>query len=44
MAFDYEVVRRADEAVLAVGHTVHATVGRGGRPLRLPARVKELLA
>ena len=43
LAFDYQVVRRADEAVLAVGHTVHATVDRGGRPVRLPARVKELL-
>jgi acyl-CoA thioester hydrolase len=44
LAFDYEVVRRGDDAVLAVGHTIHATIGRGGRPVRLPARVKELLA
>jgi acyl-CoA thioester hydrolase len=44
LAFDYEIVRRADAAILAIGHTVHATVDRGGRPVRLPARVKELLA
>ena len=44
LAFDYEVVRRCDAAVLAVGHTIHATIGRAGRPVRLPARVKELLS
>jgi acyl-CoA thioester hydrolase len=43
LAFDYEVVRCGDGAVLAVGHTIHATIDRGGRPVRLPARVKELL-
>lgn len=43
LAFDYEIVRRADEVAMAVGHTVHATVDRGGRPVRLPARVKTLL-
>jgi acyl-CoA thioester hydrolase len=44
LAFDYEIVRRGDAAVLAVGHTIHATIDRAGRPVRLPARVKELLA
>jgi acyl-CoA thioester hydrolase len=44
LAFDYDVVRRADAAVVATGYTVHATIDRGGRPVRLPARVKELLA
>ena len=44
MQFDYDVVRQADGALLATGHTVHAAIGRGGRPTRLPARVKELLA
>jgi acyl-CoA thioester hydrolase len=44
LAFDYEIVRRADAAVVATGHTVHATLDRTGRPVRLPARVKELLA
>lgn len=42
--FDYEVVRRADGAVVATGHTVHATIDRQGRPVRLPERVKDLFA
>lgn len=44
MRFDYDVVRRADGALLATGHTVHAAIDRQGRPTRLPSRVKELLA
>lgn len=40
--FDYEVIRRADGAVLATGHTVHATIDRNGRPMRMPDRVKGL--
>lgn len=43
LAFDYEIVRRADAVVVAAGHTVHATIDRAGRPVRLPPRVKELL-
>lgn len=43
LAFDYEVVRPHDTCVVATGSTVHAAVDRGGRPVRLPARVKELL-
>ena len=35
--FDYEVVRTADGAVLAGGHTVHASLDRG-RPAAAPAR------
>ena len=42
--FDYEVIRRADGAALATGHTVHATVDRNGRPVRMPERVKDLFA
>jgi acyl-CoA thioester hydrolase len=42
--FTYEVVRRADAVLLATGHTVHASIDRGGRPCRLPDRVRELLA
>jgi acyl-CoA thioester hydrolase len=44
LAFDYEIVRRGDGAVLAAGHTIHATIDRAGRPVRIPARVKELIA
>jgi len=41
--FTYEIVRSQDEAVLATGHTVHASIDRNGRPCRLPDRVRELL-
>ena len=43
LAFDYTVSRPADGTFIASGHTIHATVDRAGRPVRLPARVKELL-
>jgi acyl-CoA thioester hydrolase len=42
--FDYEAARRSDGIVLATGYTVHATTDRGGRPMRMPDRVKELFA
>lgn len=44
IGFDYEVVRRTDSQLIASGHTVHVTLDRSGRPVRLPARVRELLA
>jgi acyl-CoA thioester hydrolase len=42
LAFDYTVSRPADDTLIAAGHTVHATVDRTGRIVRLPARVKDL--
>jgi acyl-CoA thioester hydrolase len=44
LAFDYELVRRSDLALVASGSTTHVTIDRTGRPVRLPARVRELLA
>jgi acyl-CoA thioester hydrolase len=44
LAFEYEIVRCEDGATVAVGRTVHATIGPTGRPLRIPPRVRELLA
>ena len=41
--FAYEVVRSADQATIASGATVHATLDRTGRPCRLPERVKSIL-
>lgn len=43
MRFDYEVRRNGEELALASGHTVHAALDAGGRPCRLPARVREIL-
>jgi acyl-CoA thioester hydrolase len=40
--FMYDLVRAADEALLATGYTIHAAVDRGGRPCRLPERVRNL--
>ena len=42
VAFTYEVVRPADSLLVATGRTMHASIDRGGRPCRLPDRVKEL--
>lgn len=42
--FEYEAIRRADHVLLATGHTVHATIDREGRPMRMPERVKDLFA
>ena len=42
--FIYEIMRVADQALLVTGNTVHAALGRGGRPSRLPDRVRTLLA
>jgi acyl-CoA thioester hydrolase len=40
--FGYQVVRPADGATLATGHTVHAALDRNGRPCRLPERARSL--
>lgn len=42
--FDYEATRQQDGVLLATGHTVHATIDRDGRPVRMPDRVKDLFA
>ncbi len=44
LAFGYQVLRGADGAVLADGHTVHAAVDRTGRPRRIPDDIRRLLA
>ena len=38
--FDYHLVRASDQAPLAAGHTVHASLSPEGRPRRLPERVR----
>ena len=44
LRFDYEVRRSIDQVITAVGSTVHAAVDHGGRPTRLPAALREMLA
>lgn len=41
--FRYEVLREADGAVLCTGATLHACLGRNGRPTSLPAELTKLL-
>ena len=42
--FTYEIIRSADNAPIATGTTVHATLDRNGRPCRLPERVRSILS
>jgi acyl-CoA thioester hydrolase len=42
--FDYELLRAGEAEPAALGHTVHAALDPDGRPCRLPARVREMLA
>lgn len=43
LRFAYEARREADGLLLATGHTTHACVGHGGKPVRLPEAVVRLL-
>jgi len=42
LRFDYEIARSEDRATLVVGHTVHASLDRDGKPRRLPARASDI--
>jgi acyl-CoA thioester hydrolase len=42
LRFDYEVFRPSDGLTIARGHTVHASIDRGGRPCRIPPRARQL--
>jgi acyl-CoA thioester hydrolase len=44
LRFDYRVVRAVDGALLAAGHTVHASLDPAGRPRRLPAQAQAIFA
>lgn len=41
LAFDYEMT--GPGGLVALGATVHATMDRTGRPIRMPARIKALV-
>lgn len=42
LRFDYELVRSADQVVVAIGRTVHVSINADGRACRLPERVRTL--
>jgi acyl-CoA thioester hydrolase len=41
--FDYDMRIAADGTLVATGHTEHAVLGAGGRPCRVPDRVRQVL-
>jgi acyl-CoA thioester hydrolase len=43
LTFRYDVTREGESAVLCTGSTVHACLGKGGRPVRLPGWVAALV-
>ncbi|MEO8069961.1 MAG: thioesterase family protein [Acidobacteriota bacterium] len=44
MEFSYEVMMKSQSAIAATARTVHAALGRDGRPCRLPDRIREAFA
>jgi acyl-CoA thioester hydrolase len=44
MEFTYEIVLRDDQSVAASGRTVHAALDLGGKPCRLPDRIRQVFA
>jgi acyl-CoA thioester hydrolase len=42
MRFTYRILRAADRAAVASGHTEHAAVNTQGRPCRLPERIRKV--
>jgi acyl-CoA thioester hydrolase len=44
MAFDYRVTVAGHPDQAASGQTVHAALGRDGRPVRLPERIRKVFA
>ncbi|MBX5480298.1 MAG: acyl-CoA thioesterase [Myxococcaceae bacterium] len=42
LAFSYEIRREGDGQLLCTGRTIHACVGKDGRPMRLPEAVTRL--
>ena len=42
--FSYEVILKSSGEISATGTTMHAALGRDGRPCRLPDRIREAFA
>jgi acyl-CoA thioester hydrolase len=42
--FTYEVAVNSQPEIVALGRTMHAAMGRDGRPCRLPDRIREAFA
>jgi acyl-CoA thioester hydrolase len=44
LEFRYEVSVKGQDGIVATGRTVHAAIGRDGRPCRLPSAIIEALS
>src|SRR5438874_11960472 len=44
LEFTYEIVGRGGQSVTASGHTIHAALDRGGKPCRLPDRIRQVFS
>lgn len=44
LTFEYEIRREGEDRVLCTGRTVHACVGRDGRPTRIPEAIARVFA
>lgn len=44
LVFDYQILRRADDELLAEGETVHVITDLNGRPRALPEKYRDLFA
>jgi len=42
--FDYEAIRHSDKTLLATAYSVHVSIDRHGRVVKLPERVRELFS
>lgn len=43
LTFSYEIRREGEDRILCTGRTVHACVGRDGRPTRIPDAIARLI-
>ncbi|MGQ0507340.1 MAG: acyl-CoA thioesterase [Myxococcaceae bacterium] len=42
LTFSYEIRRKGEDRVLCTGKTVHASIGKDGRPCRMPEAITRL--
>ena len=43
LTFSYEIRREGEDRILCTGRTIHACIGRDGRPVRLPEAIVTIL-
>jgi acyl-CoA thioester hydrolase len=44
LTFEYELRRQDEEKLLCTGRTVHACIGRNGKPVRIPDWIAQLMS